>query len=172
MNVIRAATEEDADSIAHVHVMSWRSTYRGVVSDEYLAGLDEAARAVNWHDWLGMGVPVFVAVQDGLVVGFISGGPIREPIEDYDAELFTIYLLEQSQRRGVGSALLKRLAESLVESGFEKLVAWVLEDNQSYSFYERSGARRICSKEIDIGGTLLPVVAYGWPSIQAIASQG
>jgi L-amino acid N-acyltransferase YncA len=172
MNVIRAATEEDTDSIAYVHVTSWRTTYRGVVPDEYLAGLDEAARAVNWREWLGMGVPVFVAVQDGLVVGFISGGPIREPIEDYDAELFTIYLLEKSQRRGIGAALLKRLAESLVAGGFKKLAVWVLEDNQSYSFYERSGARRVSSKEIDIGGALLPVIAYGWPSIQALASQG
>ena len=171
MNVIRAATEEDADSIAHVHVTSWRSTYRGVVPDEYLAGLDEAARAVSWREWLGMGVPVFVVVQDGLVVGFISGGPIREPIEDYDAELFTIYLLEQSQRQRIGTALLRRLADSLVASGFKKLVVWVLEDNQSYTFYERSGAHRISSKEIDVGGAILPVVAYGWPSLQTIASQ-
>jgi L-amino acid N-acyltransferase YncA len=172
MYVIRPAVEADAGSIAHVHIASWRSTYSGVVPDEYLAGLDETVRAVNWREWLGLGVPVFVAVQDGLVVGFISGGPIRKSIEDYDAELFTIYLLEQSQRRGIGSALLRRLAESLVAGGFKKLAVWVLEDNQSYSFYERSGARRVSSKEIDIGGAPLPVVAYGWPSIQALASQG
>ena len=166
--MIRFATEEDAGPISHVHVESWRSTYKGVVPDEYLAGLDESARTANWREWIASGVPAFVALQDDVVVGFISGGPIRDPIDDYEAELFTIYLLQDVQRGGIGTALLKRLASRLEDDGFKNMAVWVLEDNRSSSFYERSGAIRISSKEVEIGGALLPVVAYGWPSLRMI----
>ena len=170
MNAIRIATEQDAGSISHVHVESWRSTYKGVVPDNYLAELDELARTANWREWIASGVPVFVAIRDGDVVGFISGGPIRDPIGSYDAELFTIYLLQHVQRSGIGTALLRRLASHLDDNGFKNMAVWVLENNVSSSFYEKSGALRISSKEIEIGGVLLPVIAYGWPSLRAILS--
>ena len=137
---------------------------------DYLAKLDESARTASWGEWIASGVPVFVATQEGVVVGFISGGPIRDPIGGYDAELFTIYLLQHVQRRGIGTALLRRLANHLDKDGFKSMAVWVLEDNVSSSFYEKSGALRISSKEIEIGGVLLPVIAYGWPSLRAILS--
>ena len=170
MDAIRSATEQDAAAISHVHVESWRTTYQGIVPDRYLAALDETARTASWREWIESGVPVFVAVREGSVVGFISGGPIRDPIEGYDAELFTIYLLQQAQRRGIGTALFRKLASRLDAMGFKNMIAWVLEDNASSGFYEKSGALRISSKEIEIGGTFLPVVAYGWPSLSAIMS--
>lgn len=168
MDAIRSATEEDAGAIAHVHVESWRTTYKGVVPESYLAGLDETARTASWRAWIESGIPVFVAVRDGSVVGFISGGPMRDLLEGYDAELFTIYLLQHVQRCGIGAALLRKLAWRLDQEGFKSMAAWVLEDNASSTFYERSGALRVASKEIEIGGVLLPVVAYGWRSLRTI----
>jgi GNAT superfamily N-acetyltransferase len=171
MNAIRPATEQDAGAIAHVHIESWRSTYKGIVPDAYLAALDEPARTAQWREWIGSEAPVFVAIQDGGVVGFIGGGAIRDLIEGYDAELFAIYLLQSHQRRGIGTALLRRLATHLHHAGFTSLAVWVLEENVSSTFYERSGALRIARKQIEIGGVSLSVVAYGWPSLQAIFLQ-
>jgi L-amino acid N-acyltransferase YncA len=167
---VRAATEQDAGAISHVHVESWRTTYAGIVPDAYLAGLDETKGMLQWREWLTRDIQVFVAEVDGEVVGFVSGGSMREPLQDYDAELFAIYLLKQAQRRGVGTALLKALAESLNTKGFKSMAAWVLEGNSSSHFYERSGAVRLLSKEIEVGGVMLPVVAYGWPDLEVVAS--
>jgi L-amino acid N-acyltransferase YncA len=167
---VRTAMERDASAISHVHVESWRTTYAGIVPDEYLAGLDESERAVLWREWLTREVQVFVAELDGEIVGFVGGGALREPLQDYDAELFAIYLLKQAQRRGIGTALLKTLAESLNAKGFKSMAAWVLEGNSSSHFYEMSGAVRLLSKEIEVGGAMLPVVAYGWPDLQAVAA--
>ena len=172
MDAIRSATEQDAGPISHVHVESWRTTYKGIVPDNYLAGLDEIARTASWREWIESGIPVFVAIQDSVIVGFISGGPMRDPIDGYDAELFTIYLLQHVQRRGIGTALLRKLASRLDDDGFKNMAVWVLEDNISSSFYEKSGALRVASKEIEIGGTLLPVVAYGWTNLRTVLSPG
>jgi L-amino acid N-acyltransferase YncA len=167
---IRAAREGDADAISHVHVQSWRTTYTGVVPAAYLAGLDETERAALWREWLTRDIQVFVAEVDGEIVGFVSGGSLREPLQDYDAELFAIYLLKQAQGRGIGTALLRALAESLNGKGFHSMAVWVLESNAYSHFYERSGAVRLLLKEIEVGGAMLPVVAYGWPDLKAVAS--
>jgi L-amino acid N-acyltransferase YncA len=166
---VRAAMEQDADAISHVHVESWRTTYTGIVADAYLAGLDETKGAALWREWLTRDIQVLVVEVNGEVVGFVSGGSMREPLQDYDAELFAIYLLKSSQRLGIGTALLKTLAESLNAKGFKSMAAWVLEGNSSSHFYERSGAVRLLSKEIEVGGVMLPVVAYGWPDLEAVA---
>jgi GNAT superfamily N-acetyltransferase len=167
---IRAATEHDAVAIAHVHVQSWRTTYAGIVPEEYIATLNEAERALVWQDRLTRDVRVYVADLDGEVVGFISGGAIREPVRRYDAELYAIYLLKQAQRQGAGTALLKKLAEWLVGKGFTSMIVWVLEKNPSRHFYERLSAQMVTAKDIQIGGMTLSEVSYGWPDLQAITS--
>jgi L-amino acid N-acyltransferase YncA len=167
---IRAATEQDTVAISHVHVHSWRTTYAGIVPDEYLATLNEAERVPLWRAWLTRDIQVYVADLDGEVVGFISGGPIREPVQTYDAELYAIYLLEQAQRHGIGTALLRELAGSLLNKGFTSMIVWVLERNPSKHFYVKSSAQLITSKDIQIGGAMLSEVAYGWPDLEAIRS--
>jgi L-amino acid N-acyltransferase YncA len=169
---IRAATVEDAGPVAHVHVASWRTTYAGIVPEAYLASLTEAEREASWREWLTLDVDVFVAEIEGEVVGFVAGGAIREPVEEFDAELFAVYLLRDAQRRGIGLALLKRLAGSLKARGFRRMVAWVLEDNSSGGFYTRSGGVRVAAKKMEVGGAMLSVVAYGWGDLEAIVAGG
>ncbi|WP_353062752.1 GNAT family N-acetyltransferase [Tunturibacter psychrotolerans] len=170
MSGIRVATVQDANAIARVHVESWRTTYAGIVPEAYLASLEVEQREGSWREWLGLDVDVFVAEVDGEVVGFVGGGAIREPVEGFDGELFAIYLLREAQRRGIGMALLKRLAGSLKKRRLGSMVAWVLEDNSSGGFYSRSGGVRVASKEMEVGGVMLPVVAYGWNDLRTIGA--
>ena len=168
---IRPATEHDASAISRVHVQSWRTTYAGVVPDEYLATLNEADRALLWREWLATDIRTYLADLKGTTVGFISGGAIREPVHTYDAELYAIYLLHSAQRQGIGSALLNQLARSLVEHNFKSLLVWVLEKNPSKDFYAKSSAQLVTAKDIQIGGVTLSEVSYGWPDLQALASR-
>ena len=168
MVLIRAATQDDAGSISQVHIESWRTTYRGIVPDQFLADLNLEERTVRWREVLKSDPYIFIAERDGQVIGFISGGAIREPLEKSDAELFAIYLLDEVQGNGIGTSLLIELAKRLDEGGFKSMAVWVLEANASRGFYEKSGAVRVTAKEIEIGGVLLPVAAYAWPSLKAI----
>lgn len=168
MLFIRPATPDDAAAIAHVHVDSWRTTYAGLVPDEYLATLSEADRAAAWRERISNGSEVYVADLDSEVVGFTTGGPIREQIQSYDAELYAIYLLKQAQGRRIGTSLLHELITSLHSQGFHSMVVWVLEQNPAKHFYIRTGAQLLTSKEIEIGGATLAEVAYGWPDMRLI----
>jgi GNAT superfamily N-acetyltransferase len=166
--VIRAATREDVPAIAHVHVESWRTTYAGIVPDAYLAGLDETLRVQLWSERLESGTHVFVAEWDGRVVGFADGGPNRETVGECDSELYAIYLLKDAQKRGIGAALLRAMANALLQRNFKSMAVWVLEQNRSRSFYERAGARLVQSKVIEIGGAKMMEVAYVWTDLKAL----
>src|ERR1700739_2132595 len=165
---IRAAALEDAGAIAHVHVESWRTTYAGIVPDAYLAGLDETLRAQLWREWLSGEALVFVAEWNGRVVGFAHGGKNREAVEACDAELYSLYLLKDAQKRGIGTALLRAIAAALVERKFKRSSVGVLEQNRSRSFYEKTGAQLATSSVIDVGGVKLMEVAYVWADLKVI----
>lgn len=113
---------------------------------------------------------MYVAELDRPVVGFVSGGQIREPSQRNDAELFAIYLLDQAQGRGIGTELLWRLVESLAANGFQSMAVWVLESNTAIHFYKESGAVPVMSKAIEIGGAKLQEAALGWPDLRKITA--
>jgi L-amino acid N-acyltransferase YncA len=166
---IRPGRVEDAHGIALVHVESWRTTYRGIVPDDYLALLDVGVRAESWRERLNQGTPhILVAEEESRIVGFASGGKLREAIAAYDAELYAIYLLQKNQTKGIGRLLARRLAAHLRADGFNSLVVWVLERNPAVGFYSRLGGSRISQKTIEIGGVELQEIALGWPSLEAL----
>lgn len=167
---IRAARFEDASAIAHVHVESWRTTYAGIVPDAYLAGLDETIRAQLWRERLSEEALIFVAEWNGSLVGFAAAGKNREPVESCDAELYALYLLKDAQRRSIGTALLRAVANALLERNFKSMAVWVLEQNRSREFYQKAGAHVAHSKVIEIGGAKLMEVAYAWPDLKTVAN--
>lgn len=169
MSSIRLAEARDAAAIARVHVQSWLTTYKGLVPEEYLASLNEAERVPLWQEWLTRDISVFVAENAGRIVGFAGGGPIREPHAVYDAELYAIYLLEEVQGRGIGKNLLSAVAEALVRKDHTSMLVWVLEQNPAVRFYEKTGAKHLMSKHIEIGGVSLSELALGWPDVAALS---
>ena len=170
---VRAADPSDAAAIARVHVDSTRSTYAGIVSDEYLAGLSYRDRESTWADILTAGRPAecnFVAeTPSGEVVGFAGGGPEREGNREFTGELYVIYVLEEHQRAGVGCRLVSAVAQRLVSDAFRSMLAWVLEDNRpACLFYEALGGTIVDRTTVVMGGAELLELAYGWRSIDRL----
>jgi GNAT superfamily N-acetyltransferase len=155
--------------IAHVHVQSWLTTYKGIVPQEYLASLNEAERTSSWEDWLARDIIVAVAEIDGEIVGFAGGGPIREPLEPYDAELYTLYLLEDEQGRGIGKGLLCVVAHALLAAGYKSMLVWVLKQNPAVRFYQKAGGQHLRDKQIEIGGASLSEAALGWSDLKILS---
>src|ERR1700730_1563513 len=106
--MIRLADLDDAPGIAHVHVASWRTTYRGLLPDEFLESLSESGYEDRWRRNIAEGTnTVHVVEEDGGVVGFASGGRERAGESGYSGELYAIYMLDNAQRRGYGRELVR-----------------------------------------------------------------
>jgi ribosomal protein S18 acetylase RimI-like enzyme len=144
MNV-RPATVSDAARIAHIHVATWRTAYRGLMPDDYLAGLSEDRRADFWRKRLAESRgAVIVCERDGEVVGFCdlvsSRDTDAEPVGV--GEIAAIYVLPKHWRRGVGVALCRCAMQMGQSLGFSMITIWVLETNiPAIRFYEAQGLR-------------------------------
>ena len=171
---IREANVSDAAAIATVHVDSWRTTYTGVVPDDFLAQLSYEQRERTWRDVLsahGATEFVFVAEAEASnIVGFAHGGPERSGNTDYKGELYAIYLLEAYQRKGIGRQLAQAIAKRLVEEGLDSMLVWVFVNNPSQDFYSALGGHRLYEQEITIGGAKLVEVAYGWRDMRGLVT--
>jgi ribosomal protein S18 acetylase RimI-like enzyme len=163
---IRRASREDAAAIAHVQVATWRSTYTGLIPESYLDAMNPSDRALQWDLLIEAGKDFFfVAEDESGVFGFVSGGPIRDPVEEYDAELHTVYLLRDRQGNGIGRLLVESLVRDLLTARFDSMVVWVLAQNPAVHFYKRLGAIEISRRNIEIGGALLDDLVLGWPDL-------
>ncbi|WP_368505104.1 N-acetyltransferase family protein [Alkalihalophilus sp. As8PL] len=109
---------------------------------------------------------VFIAENNGVVVGFANGGRERSgKYKSFDGELYSIYLLDEYQGMGFGKQLFMAVVEELKRLQFNSFLVLVLKDNQARSFYESMGARHVDSIEVDIAGKKLTELVYGWEHI-------
>jgi GNAT superfamily N-acetyltransferase len=168
--MIRPATLTDASAIARVHVSSWRSSYEGLLPDDFLASLSEANYSERWKRVIADGTSkVYVAEDEGDVVGFASGGRERAGETGYEGELYAIYVLDEAQGRGFGRDLVRATVGGLRALGLGDMIIWVLRDNQpARGFYERLGGVYVRSQPITIGTATLQEVSYGWRRLEDV----
>jgi ribosomal protein S18 acetylase RimI-like enzyme len=169
--VIFPAGPSDAADLARVHVASWRETYRGLLSDAFLARMSEPGFARRFARDLASpdrSVTLAAASRHGLV-GYAQGGRSRVGGE---AEVATLYVLRQAQGHGVGARLMADMARALAARGATSLVISVLRDNiRARGFYEHLGGEpEAPRREPGPGGGLLYEVAYRWPDISVLIS--
>jgi ribosomal protein S18 acetylase RimI-like enzyme len=167
---VRRAIAADIPEIVRVHIDTWRSTYQGIVPQHFLNALDAAKRAAMWKEEIAKDdCHVLVAEDAGAICGFISGGILRDGVDvaaqNYDSEIYTLYVQAAAQGRGAGRELMRSLAERLVVGGLARPVVWALEKNPWCAFYERLGGKLVAQKMIEIGGAQLSDIAYGWAEI-------
>ncbi len=156
--IIRAARPEDAPGIAAVHTRSWRETYAGLISDDFLNRMtdDDARqrRAASWVQTIDRQLEqVVVAEQGGEIVAFASVGPARDH-PGYSHELMTLYSLKRVQGQGTGKALLQSMAREVQAQGGQTLALWVLAQNPTRAWYAAQGAREAGEKQ---GGALTEI---------------
>ena len=170
ISLVRQAGPEDAAGIARVHVATWRTAYRGLLSDDFLASLSESAYAERWRRTLsGAADRVYVAENVDGIIGFASGGKERAGEGAYSGELYAIYVLREAQGHGHGRRLVQAVVGGLRELGLPNMIVWVLRDNvAARRFYERLGGTYVREQPITIGSTLLQEVSYGWPSLDGV----
>ncbi|MDN4525625.1 GNAT family N-acetyltransferase [Fictibacillus fluitans] len=162
---IRKALPGDEEAIAFVHVDSWRTTYKGVVDEEYLQKMSVEDRKAMWKGIIEKPLPenqLYVACINQEIIGFCSGGANRTGRFLYDGEIYAIYILQEYQRRSIGSRLIRKLAQGFLDSGYHTMLVWVLQDNPCKVACERLGGILLGEEKIQIGDQELVEEAIGF----------
>ncbi len=169
--LIRKAVLADAPEIAQIGIVSWNETYRGIVPDSHLDGMDLAERTQWTENFLNdpkVDFYTVVAEQDGAIIGYAAGGPNRSGDEVYQGELYTLYLLRKAQKQGIGRQLVQAVAAGLSERGYGSMLVGVLRDNPARGFYERLGAVYLKQGVFIVDGVEITEMAYGWPDLRVL----
>lgn len=141
---IRPITSEDAAVLAHLHASSWRSAYRGLFSDGFLARDVDADRH---HVWTGRMETLssrefgFIAEVDGTPGGFIFVRAAHDP--GWGSMLDNLHVLEPFRSQGVGRRLIAAAMQVLIDREHRESVwLWVFEPNTAARrVYARLGGR-------------------------------
>ena len=117
--VLRAADPADIPAITTIYAHAVRF---GTASFE-IAPPDRTEMARRYQALRAGGYPYLVAEHDSEVVGYAYAGPYRDrPAYRWSVE-DSIYVAPQSQRGGIGRALLTALIDEAERSGFRQMIA-------------------------------------------------
>ena len=151
---VRRARPADCEAIARVHVASWGAAYDGIIRAETIAHFDYMSRVALWRRALRSGAAIWVAVEDGLVIGFV---------EVRGDEVTVLYLHPGWWRLGLGGSLLRRSLQEIAASGYREAHLWVLAGNaNARAFYSRLGGTAGDSRPVKVGRERLVELRYAW----------
>ena len=161
--IIRPSQIRDAHSISGIYVKSWQDTYLSVVPYGYLYSMSVSQHAQAFLNELKSNqIASFVAEDAGRVIGFITGGYERNGDSIYSGEIYTLYVLKNHQRQGIGTKLAGALAKRLHNLGIYSIVVQVLKQNPCRHFYKKINGIYLKTQPLAFAGETLDVVYYGW----------
>jgi GNAT superfamily N-acetyltransferase len=168
--IIREARVSDSAGLARVSVESWRSTYTGIIPQEFLDSLTYESRTRRWVERLsdpdGPGFTFVAENEKGTIIGYAGGFKRNSGNPLYTGEVGDIYLLKEYQRQGTGRRLMATAALRLKDYRHSSLLVWAFEDNPYRKFYEVLGGQPAGEKTAETGGRMLKEVAYGWANMK------
>ncbi len=129
--LLRPAEPDDAIAVARVHVRSWQAAYRTLLPDDYLDQLRPEDRAQH-YDFASLDPlkpRTIVAIEEGLIYGFATTAPSRDPDLPDHGELYALYVDPERWGRGIGAALVSAARANLFGLGFRNALLWVLTGN-------------------------------------------
>jgi GNAT superfamily N-acetyltransferase len=136
---VRLARVDDAEAIARVQMVTWRTAYRAFLPAAVLDDWDEPAAVDAWRAAV-VAPPtpahgVLVALDGAEVTGFAAFGPAEladddEPLPTGSTNEVTALLVEPRWgRRGHGSRLLAAVADLAAAAGVVRLQMWLPEQD-------------------------------------------
>jgi GNAT superfamily N-acetyltransferase len=129
-------------AVARVHVRAWQAGYRGLMPDEYLAGLRPEDRARH-YDFASVDPSrprTLVAVEAETILGFATISPARDEDTPGRGELCALYVEPECWGRGIGRVLAAAARSDLRALGFSKAMLWVVAGNtRAEQFYRADG---------------------------------
>ncbi len=165
---IRAATIADADTIATIHAASWRSAYRGILSEATLGtGLDDERRR-HWRHKLGAATGddnVLLAGDLGFIAVWAEGDA------GFGAYIDNLHVRPGSRGGGIGRRLMGEAAHRLLARREKRAHLWVFDANvRTVDLYLRLGGEIVERGFDDVDGVKVPHSRVVWRDVTPLLS--
>ena len=162
---VRQALPADLPEIAALHVANQKTTYRGLLSDGYLDGLDPARQAETWDAFSRReGHALFVARDRTGLLGFAACE--ADPELPGCLYLASLHVSPEARGQGVGTDLIRRTGRYAEEKGYRTMSVCVVKGNEgARRLYTRLGAVHIRDFTDRFEGTVAHAEKLQWPDL-------
>lgn len=168
--VIREANERDTVSIAALHAASWMTSYKGLLSDDYLNNDLTGERKAYWLSKMpALNAKEFVLVAESEegIIGFIA--VLDVPENGYDALVDNLHVRPDLKGRGVGAELMKTAARKLLATGRKSYYLWVLRGNTpAEKFYLSKHGKAADEATHTFGGKAVSARRFTWSNFDEL----
>lgn len=141
---IRWAYPIDAYALIQLSDVVWKDTYYDVLPNGILyhrvQNLEK--RVKHLKDQIEENNRIFVAVLEDRIVGFIFYAKTMQNAYVNSAEIRSIYVLPEYQRKGIGKELFQRTVLELQKLGYHSLILNCPVESVSISFFEKMGGEK------------------------------
>jgi len=149
--------------MSRIYVQTWQDTYLSVLPYGYLFEMSVPQHEQAFFDELNSKQIIsFVAEEAGRIVGFITGGYESNGDDIYSGEIYTLYVLKNFQRKGVGAKLVSALALQFNQSGIYSMLVRVLKLNPYRRFYKKINGAYLKTERLPFAGEFMELEIYGW----------
>jgi ribosomal protein S18 acetylase RimI-like enzyme len=180
--LIRPAREADAPAIGQLMVTTYLAAHRDQMPPEVWAKRHKEwtpeVSAQRWAQTLRelaadaeVSECIFVAEGGGELLGLAMGGPAHVELLPQTGAVYSLYVRQEQQGRGLGRCLVQTVARQLAARGMTALQIGCLASNApARRFYEALGGHLVGERLFDEDGVMLPEVVYGWTDITSVTS--
>jgi GNAT superfamily N-acetyltransferase len=151
MATITKATSSDYKTIQEIAYQTWPDTYGAILSKEQLDFMLDAfySEAALNDNVVSKGHHFLLAKEDDIVLGFASFEHNYQ--ENNRTRIHKIYVLPQTQGKGIGNTLIGHIEKLAIENHSAALSLNVNRLNKAYTFYQKKGFEVIEEVDIEIG---------------------
>lgn len=164
---LRRAVAADEAAVARLHADSWRTTYRGILRDDFLDDTVVANRRELWSSRFAQigreDQLILVSEERGEIQGFACAFLDADP--EWGTLLDNLHVVPGLKGRGLGRQLIAAVAEDVRRHAEHSVLhLWVYEQNtQARGFYERlGGVITEVVAEAAPDGSRVNAVRYAW----------
>jgi len=119
--IIRAKIE-DSTGIAELIKSSWKSAYKGLISDEFLNNMDIEKLKQAWEKNILQSSNIYVYKEENEILGVIRFGESEEKPEF--GEVFVFYVKPEEKQKGLGTKLWDFAKQELIKQGYKNMLVW------------------------------------------------
>lgn len=157
--MVRQATENDAKEVAKIIVSGWQTTYRGIISNEFLDNMSVEEMTKRWEQNIksqDKNNNICVYEEEDNILAIIRFG---KNCASQSGEIYVLYVKPELKRKGIGTKLVKYAKEELIKQKCKKMEVWCAKGNKpSIEFYKKMGGKLSKNRIAEVNGVKIEEV--------------
>ena len=143
---IRKSYPTDAYALINISDITWKNAFydilpNGILHDN-IHNIEKRVR--HLQDQINENNRIFVALEDGVPIGYIFYAKAQNVVYDAAAEIRSIYILPEFQKQGIGTKLFENVLEEIKHLGYTEATIGVDKNNYiALHLYQSKGFTNI-----------------------------